>query len=176
MLQLLRRTGLVTFVLWILGGCASHEPMPTVPHVDLDRFMGDWYVIANIPTFLEENAYNALESYQRNEDGSIATRFSFRAGGFDGERKEYHPTGYVLDTDSNARWGMQFIWPIRADYRIVYLDPAYSRTIIGRQARDYVWIMARTPDIPQDEYDALLRQVGELGYDTSAVQRVPQRW
>jgi lipocalin len=28
--------------------------METVPYVDLKRFMGDWYVVANIPTFVEK--------------------------------------------------------------------------------------------------------------------------
>ena len=28
----------------------------TVDYVDLERFMGDWYVIANIPTFIEKGA------------------------------------------------------------------------------------------------------------------------
>jgi apolipoprotein D and lipocalin family protein len=71
---------------------------------------------------------------------------------------------------------MQFIWPIKADYRIVYVSDAYDRTIIGRQARDYVWIMARTPEIEQAEYQALLEIVERQGYDISQVRRVPQRW
>ena len=53
--------------------------------------MGDWYVIANIPTFLEKNAYNPIESYEINPDGTIATTFSFNAGSYDGEQKIYHP-------------------------------------------------------------------------------------
>ena len=72
-----------------LAGCqASHPPLETVDSVDLERFMGDWYVIANIPTFLEKGAHNAVETYSLNDDGSIATKFTFRAGGFDGKAKE----------------------------------------------------------------------------------------
>ena len=33
-------------------GCSTQKPMPAVDYVDLKRFMGDWYVIANIPTFV----------------------------------------------------------------------------------------------------------------------------
>ena len=40
-------------------------------YVDLDRFMGDWYVIANIPTAIETEAYNAIESYRLDDDGTI---------------------------------------------------------------------------------------------------------
>lgn len=67
----------------LLGGCrAAMPPLETVDQVDLQRFMGDWYVIANIPTFVEKGAHNAVESYSLDEDGSIATTFTFRKGGF----------------------------------------------------------------------------------------------
>jgi apolipoprotein D and lipocalin family protein len=150
--------------------------METVPNVDLERFMGDWYVVAHIPTFLERDAYNAVESYRLSPDGTVATTFSFREGGFDGEEKRYRPTGFVSDKSTNAVWGMQFIWPIKADYRIVHLTPDYGVTVIARQKRDYVWVMARTPEIPEAEYDDLVRRIAAWGYDTSALRRVPQRW
>ena len=150
--------------------------MATVDSVDLERFMGSWYVIANIPTFLEKDAYNAVETYSLNDDGTIDTDFTFRKGSFDGESKRYNPKGFVLDTQSNALWGMRFIWPIKADYRIVYLDEDYSQTIIGRQKRDFVWIMAREPEISESDYEMLLGVVESLGYDTSKVERVPQQW
>lgn len=150
--------------------------MKTVDHVDIDRFMGPWYVIANIPTFLEKGAHNAVERYSLNSDGTIATNFTFRKDGFDGKAKEYKPKGFILDAETNARWGMRFVWPIKADYRIVYLDDDYSHTIIGRQSRDFVWIMARTPTISADDYDKLVAFVASLGYDMSKLERVPQRW
>ena len=149
--------------------------MKTVSKVDLERFMGDWYVIANIPTFLEKDAYNALENYALNEDGTIATTFTFNKGGFDGELKKYTPKGFIKDKESNALWGMRFIWPIKADYRIVYLDDDYTQTIIGRKKRDFVWVMARTPDVSEGDYQKLLGVVADLGYDMSKVQRVPHR-
>ena len=33
---------------------------------------------------------------------------------------------------------MQFVWPIKAEYLIVYLDEDYSKTVIGRSKRDFV--------------------------------------
>ena len=161
--------------LFMLGGCQS-TPMATVPHVDLQRFMGPWYVIANIPTFIEKGAHNAIESYKIDPDGSIATTFTFRAGAFDGEDKRYTPRGFVVDRQSNAVWGMQFIGPIKADYRIIYLTDDYSQTVIAREQRDYVWIMARTPEIPEADYQRMLKLVGEQGYDLTKIQKVPQQW
>ena len=161
----------------LLSACAAKGPeMQTVDYVDLERFMGDWYVIANIPTFLEKGAHNAVETYAMNDDGTIATTFTFRKNSFDGELKQYNPKGFITDTETNALWGMRFIWPIKADYRVVYLDDDYTQTVIGRQKRDFVWIMARTPTIPDEDYERILSFVESLGYDMSKVQKVPQQW
>ena len=160
----------------LLGGCQSPAPLPTVPQVDLPRFMGPWYVIASIPTFIEKGAHNAVESYRLDADGTIATTFTFRAGGFDGEAKRYTPRGFVVDRETNALWGMQFLWPIKADYRITYLADDYSVTVISRIQRDYVWIMARAPAIPDDEYQRLVKLIGAQGYDVAKIEKVPQRW
>ena len=159
----------------LLAACSdAGPPMATVPHVELARFMGDWHVIANIPTFIEKDAYNAVESYALEPDGTIATTFTFNKGGFDGPRKRYTPRGFVLDTTSNALWGMRFVWPVKADYRIIYLTADYSVTVIGRQPRDYLWIMARTPRIDEAAYQAALEAARAAGYDVSRVQKVPQ--
>jgi apolipoprotein D and lipocalin family protein len=173
-----RRTVLAALSAVSIGGCAGNSlpPVEPVDYVDLERFMGDWYVIASIPTFIETEAYNAVESYRLADDGTIDTTFTFREGGFEGERKEYHPTGFVRDEESNAVWGMQFIWPIKADYRIAYLDDGYTKTVIARNKRDYVWIMARTPSISDDAYAELVTLIEEIGYDASQLRRVPQRW
>ena len=162
---------------FIFLGCAmgNHAEIRTEPQVDLQRFMGDWYVIANIPTFVERGAHNAVESYALKEDGTIATTFTFNKDSFDGELKRYTPKGFVLDKKSNAVWGMQFIWPFKGDYRIVYLNRDYSQTIVGRQKRDYVWIMARAPIISEADYQKLVRIIGDEGYDIEKIQKVPQQ-
>ena len=152
------------------------KPIQTVDFVDLNRFMGDWYVIANIPTFIETDAFNAIETYAMNSDGTIATTFTFYDGAPDGERKQYKPTGFIVDSQSNALWDMQFIWPFKAEYRIIYLDDDYQTTIIGRSKRDYVWLMSRRPDIDEARYRSLLTYIESQGYDIEKVQKVPQHW
>lgn len=162
----------------LLSGCqhVPQQPLAQAAKVDLARFMGDWYVIASIPTFIEDGAHNAIESYRLAADGTIETTFTFRAGSFEGETKRYTPRGFVLDRDSNAVWGMQFVWPFKADYRIAYLAPDYSQTVIAREKRDYLWIMARTPQIPDADYERLLKFAAAQGYDVSGIRKVPQRW
>jgi apolipoprotein D and lipocalin family protein len=148
-------------------------PIHTVENVDLKRFMGKWYVIASIPTFIEKDAYNAIESYRLAEDGTVETTFTFNKGSFDGPLKTYHPRGFVRDKDSNAVWGMQFIWPIKAEYRIIYLAEDYSKAVIGRTKRDYVWIMARQPSISDDAYQRIVDFLKEQNYDPSKLRIVP---
>lgn len=159
----------------LLGGCANYPELKTVKYVDLDRFMGDWYVIANIPTFIEKRAYNATESYSLSDDGTVATTFTFSKDGFNGTVKSFHPKGFVRENTGNAVWGMQFIWPIKAEYRIIYLDEDYQHTVIGRSARDFVWIMARTPLINNDTYENIVKFIEDVGYDITRLQRVPQQ-
>jgi apolipoprotein D and lipocalin family protein len=53
----------------------------------------------------------------------------------------------------------------------VYLDDNYQQTIIGRTSRDYVWIMARTPTISEQDYSNLVARVDSLGYDLNALQK-----
>lgn len=154
-------------------GCQTIKPIHTVEHVDLNRFMGDWYVIASIPTFIEKDAFNAIESYRLDEDGTVATTFRFNKGSFDGPLKTYTPRGFIRDKTSNAVWGMQFIWPFKAEYRIMYLADDYAKTVIGRSKRDYVWIMAREPSIPDAEYKRILKFLSDQGYKLNDLQRVP---
>ena len=162
----------------LIGSCSSTPlaPIRTVPQVDLPRYMGDWYVIANIPPFIEQGAHNSVERYRLDADGTIATTFTWRKGGFDGETKALGSRGFVLDA-THAVWGIQFwFWPLKADYRIAYLADDYGQTVVAREKRDYAWIMARTPEIAAADYARLVQVLAELGYDVSRVQRVPQRW
>lgn len=172
-----RISPVIPLAILLAAGCTpSLSPLKTVEKVDLPRFMGDWYVIANIPTFIEKGAHNAVESYRLDEDGTVATTFTFRQGGFDGPVKTYTPRGFVRDATSNAVWGMQFIWPFKAEYLIIYLNDEYTQTIIGRNKRDYVWIMARTPEIPAEDYARLITDLAARGYDVSKIEKVPQSW
>jgi len=159
-----------------IAGCSDYQSIKTVDYVDLNRFMGKWYVIANIPTFIEKDAHNAFEIYQKSSDGKITTTFRYNKASFDGELVEYHPVATVVDDGSNAIWKMQFIWPFKADYRVIHIDENYKKTIIGRIKRDYVWIMARTPDISEEEFNEMLNIVRLQGYDSRRLQRVPHQY
>lgn len=175
----MRRALFIALSAVVLAACATGSqqklaPVALVPKVDIPRFMGDWYVIAAIPTMFEKGAYNTMDSYRLEPDGTIATTFSYNAGAPDGPRKTMNSRGYVLDGGAGAVWGQQYIWPIKADYRISYLSPDYQQTVITREKRDYVWIMSRTPTMSAADLERLTAFVASQGYDTSKLQRIVQ--
>lgn len=156
--------------------CAPTRPLATVPHVDLERFMGDWYVQGHIPVGSEADAYNGVESYALGEDGRILTSYVFREGSFDGDLEVMEPVGFVQDRETNAEWGMRIIWPFKAQYLIAHLDDDYSETIVARARRDYAWIMTRDQEISDERFQRLVERLGEMGYEVAEVRRLPQRW
>jgi apolipoprotein D and lipocalin family protein len=161
-----------------LVACAAAPERPLPPlalagPVDLSRFMGDWYVIAAIPTVFEREAHNPVENYRLDPDGSIATTFSFNKGAADGPRTQYASRGFVVAGSGNAVWEQQYVWPFRADYRISYVADDYSAVVVTRAKRDYVWIMARQRSMPAAELSRLTAFVAAQGYDANRLQRMP---
>ena len=160
-----------------LTGCATAHPrLKTVDNVKLDQFMGKWYVIACIPVFIEAKAYNETEEYQLLPDGSIDTVLTFNQGSFNGPVKRHNPRGFVKDKVNNSTWAMQFIWPLKAEYLITHLSDDYTQTVVGRNRRDYFWLMARTPQIPDEDYTRLMKDLESQGYNMKKVRKVPQKW
>ena len=158
------------------SGCSSTDtrPLPPPPAVDVPRVMGDWYVIAHHPTWTEREAFDAVESYALKPDGRIQTTFTYRKGSFDAPQKSMHPVGRVEKDGNGAIWGMQFIWPIQAEYVIAWLRDDYGQTIVARSKRDYVWYMARTPQVSESDYQQAVQRIAAMGYDTAKLRRVPQ--
>jgi len=161
----------------INNGCASNEaPLPTPDYVNIDQFMGRWYVHGYTPILVDKQAHNAIEHYRLDEDAKIQTTYQFRDGGFDAELKTYTPVGWVHDTTTNAEWRMQFLWPFRSDYIILHVDADYTETIIGHPGRNYAWIMLREPEITEATYERLMQKLVAAGYDPAVVQKLPQDW
>ena len=172
---LLAATAVTTLIL--ATACANPRPMTNKPlsltaELDLPKFMGRLFVIANIPTFIEKDIYNATEDYQWLGNGKVATTFTYNKGALSGPLKTANPVGFV-SPENNAVWKMQFIWPFKADYRVMYVDPNHEVTIIGREARDYVWLMARTPRIDSATYESLVSLIEDQGYDISQLRQIP---
>jgi apolipoprotein D and lipocalin family protein len=153
----------------------AEKPVRPVSHVDLARYMGRWYVIASIPTRFGRDGYDQVETYRRERNGAIDTRFRFHDGGFDGPLKTIHSTATVVPGTGDAEWKVHLLWVLREQYIVGWLAPDYSRVIVARDARDYVWLMARTPQISATAYRDMLTRVRAMGYDIAKIRKVPQR-
>ena len=163
----------------LLTACAvrpvADSTVPLAPNVELPRYMGDWYLIAHIPTSRDTEAHNAVENYTLNADGSIATTYTNRLGGFDGKPKLMTPTMYVVP--GNALWAVRFgwYWPFLYEYRIAHLEPDYSVTIVARSKKDFLWLFSRKAQMSEQELARYTKLIGSWGYDTSKLMRVPQQ-
>ena len=159
----------------LLGGCASKlPPLKTVDCVDLPRFLGDWWVIAHVPYWLERDTYDSKDTYRMRPDGQMDNIFSFRKGSFEAPIKTMNGKAWVVDKKSNAEWRVQFLWPIALPYYVIYLDPDYRFMAVGHPSRDYGWIMARDKQMDPSEYDAVLKSMVDQGYDPTNMRKVPQ--
>jgi apolipoprotein D and lipocalin family protein len=159
------------------NGCASNQaPLPTPDRVDLERFMGRWYVHGYTPILVDKAAHNAIEHYRLDDNAKIQTTYQFRDGGFDGELKTHTPVGWVHDEATNAEWRMQFIWPFRAEYIILHVNDSYTETVIAHPNRKYAWVMLRSNQVSEADYKRLLGKLEAVGYDREVIQRLPQDW
>jgi len=136
--------------------------------------MGDWYVIGGILTSFEKGAYHAVENYRLDDKGRIPTTFTFRKGSFDGPKKTYKSMAFVHNRETFAEWRIQFFWPLRFPYLVIYLDEAYQATAVSTDDKKYLWIMSRTPQMPPERYQEIMDLVTNLGFDTNKIVRVPQ--
>lgn len=154
----------------------AREPIPPVPHVDLSRYMGRWFVIAFIPTRYGRHARNMVEFYRLRKNGQVCTSLWFRDGGSDGKIKRKHELADVVADQGNAAWKVHVLWLAHAQYLVGWLAPDYSQVIVARDKRDYMWFMARKPTVSDADYQAMTRRVKAMGYDVSDIRRVPQQW
>lgn len=154
----------------------AEKPIQPVSHVDLSRYMGRWYVIASIGTRFERDGYNEVETYRLEPDGDIGTSFRFHRGDFGGPLRTVHSVASVVSGSGNAEWKVHLFWVLREQYIVGWLAPDYSQVIVARNARDYVWLMARTPRISASDYGNMVARVRAMGYDLDGLRKVPQRW
>jgi len=148
-------------------GKGSEEPFhKSVPYVDMDKFSGDWYVIALIPTIFEKDASNGIENYSLDDKGHIRVKYTYNKGGKD---KVMYQKGWIYNTQTNAEWRVRPLWPLKLPYFILELDDNYSYTVIGTNNYDYLWIMARTPQIDHELLDDIINKAVDRGYDRDKI-------
>jgi len=164
----------VVWSILLLAGCSHNQPpnQKLASQVDIEAFMGTWYVHGYTPTMIDQDAWSGTETYERLDNGKIKTTYQFRKGSPDGKLKTYHPVGRVVNTDTNAEWRMRFFGIISAAYYILYVDADHQYTVIGHPNKRYAWIMSREASIGQEKYASLRDELVERDYDLSSFERM----
>lgn len=171
------KTALVLATL-ALAACSSAPKLPplrTVDHVDLERFMGDWYVIGTIPWVVEKNNVGTMDIYKLRPDGKIDVTYAFHKKSLDAPLQKMKAVARVVNTRTNAEWRVQFLWPFEAPFLVIDLSPDYRFTTIGYPNRGLIWIMSRSPEMSEADYTKALEAAKAQGYDISRIEKVPQR-
>lgn len=167
---------LIILVLMTLG-CTKMEYSQTVEKVEIDKYMGKWYVIAGRFTFFEKGQHNSIENYTWNENKKrIDIEYFYNKDSFNGKIKKIPQKAWVHNRDSNAHWKVSPLWPFKLDYLIIDLAPDYSWTAIGVPSQNYLWIMARDWKVSNEQLEQIISNIKNKGYNTDAIEIVPQQW
>jgi apolipoprotein D and lipocalin family protein len=150
-------------------------PLQTVSKVDLQRYVGDWYVFAHIPYSLEKGKVGTLDRYALRPDGRMDNIFLFRRGSLDAPLEQWKGVAWVHDKETNAEWRVQFIWPLRVPYLVIELDPEYQWSVVGYPNRKLAWVLSRKPTLDDKTYADILKRLAKHGYDPARLVKVPQR-
>ncbi|MBN8926322.1 MAG: lipocalin family protein [Rhodospirillales bacterium] len=163
-------------LLLLLGACSADEPPQALaPHVDLDRYAGRWYIIANIPYFAERGKVGSWFDIRFTAPDRFEDVYWGRPESLDAPAKSFTMRGYVVPDTGNAYWRESPFWPLYLSYLILYVDPEYRTALVGYPGRNYGWVLSRTPTIDDATYQDLLKRFAEKGYDPSKFVRIPQR-
>lgn len=175
-----RAVGLV-WGLAFLAGCATSTterlrlpPLQTVAHVDLSRYLGTWYEIANFPQRFQRGCTATTATYSLRDDGDIDVLNRCRKDTIDGEEESALGRARVVDRATNAKLEVSFFRPFWGDYWIIDLSDDYTYAVVGHPDRDYLWILSRTPTMAEATYQRLVARLEAQGYETSRLVQTPQ--
>ena len=162
----------------LLSACGGHEkPLATVNKVDLQRYAGTWYEIARLPQWFQRGCYDSTATYSLNDDGTVKVINRCQREGE--QTSEAEGTARVVPGSDNAKLKVRFDnWVSRliptiteGNYWIIALDKDYQTVVIGEPSREYLWILARQSELPEDQYQALVQVAQEKGFPVEELQR-----
>ena len=179
--QLVKRAVSMLGALVMTAGCSTSTterlrlpPLETVAHVDISRYLGTWYEIANFPQSFQRGCTATTATYTLRADGDIDVLNRCRKGSIDGKEKSALGRARVVDRSTNAKLEVSFFRPFWGDYWIIDLSDDYSYAVVGHPGRDYLWILARNPTMAEATYQSIVTRLQAQGYETSRLVRTLQ--
>ena len=156
---------------------AAPAPLTTVPGVDLDRYMGRWYEIARFPNRFQKDCTGpATADYALQPGGrvQVTNRCPLADGKTDealGEaRRVGGPGSPKLEVRFAPAW-LSWLPVVWGNYWVIDLDPAYTLAVVSEPTREYLWVLARQPQVDAATWDALMARLRAQGFDLSKLQK-----
>jgi len=164
---------LLTFLaaVLLLTSCKTTQELKTVDYVDLERYQGKWYEITKIPNRFEKNLIYVTANYTLKENGKIKVLND----GYNTKKGKYEKAVGEAKVNGPGKLGVSFFKPFYGDYYIMELDEDYQWVLVGSPSRDYLWILARTPQISEELITELSKKAEDAGFDISRLERMEQQ-
>ena len=165
---------ILTIMTPFIGACSDKINKTTVTSLDIERYMGRWYEIARFDHKFERGKVGVTAHYTLNDDGTILVLNSGYNGSLDGELETAIGKAKQPNSKYPGELKVSFFWLFYAQCNILELDDDYNYALIGSSSDKYLWILSRTPEMPQDTLNMLLHRAEARGYDTSKLIYVEQ--
>lgn len=157
---------------------APNKPTP-VAHVDLAKYAGKWYEIARLPMYFQRNcASDVTATYTANPDGSIKVDNQCQTAQAQtlesiGKATKNGDTGSQLKVTFLPK-GLRWLPFGKANYWVLALDNDYKYALVGTPNQKYLWVLSRTPTMPESIYNSYVGLAKQQGYDVSKLQKTVQ--
>ncbi len=160
-------------LLSLLPCIALAQPLNTVEHVDLNRYLGKWYEIASIPQFFQRQCVRDSSAEYQLRDSAISV--TNRCTTNKGDLSVAEGQARVVDAASNAKLEVTFVklfgwrYLLGGDYWVIDLAADYRYAVVGHPTRKYAWVLAATPQVSALDLSAIEKRLRENGYDTCSL-------
>lgn len=168
--------GLIIGLTTLIAGCATTPPegVTIVSGFDLKRYEGKWYEIARLDHSFERGMTDVNATYRAQDDGSVTVINR----GYDVKRsawKEAVGRALFIGDPQQASLKVSFFGPFYGGYHVIALDQkTYRWSMVIGPDRDYLWILARDKQLPDEIKDQLVKHAKAIGVDTNQLIWVPQ--
>jgi len=164
----------------LAAGQSAPSPVTPIPSLDVPRYMGTWYEIARYPNRFQKNcAGSTTATYRLRPDKTVEVinRCRRADGRLDeaigSARQLGAPDAPTLEVRFAPEW-LSLLPMVWGDYWVIDLDPDYQLAAVSDPRRKYLWILSRTPTVPDETYQALLERLARQGFDLGKLQATPQ--
>lgn len=161
-------------LLLLLGGCLGTPPgVEPVANFDAQRYLGTWYEIARLDHAFERGLDGVTATYSLNDDGSIRVlNRGYRAE--TSEWAEAEGVARFVDDDSTGHLKVSFFGPFYSSYVVFELGRNYDYAFVSGFNNNYLWLLARAPEVGTELKERFRRRADELGFAVDELLFVDQ--